>query len=153
MDEASKLLEVQLEKCVWLVKEERLRLGAEELSSRHRDGLRRLVNEMRANCREYALLQGVGRADKRRSALRYSRLFQRAVDEYVASTRLTAPTIEYLDSLERLQESLIEVLKFQQRRKFTVQSAREVPCPCFHEDRKKKTALALVEEVRIGVAV
>ncbi|XP_022660151.1 uncharacterized protein LOC111249933 isoform X2 [Varroa destructor] len=124
-----------------------LRLGAKEISVQHRANLRRLTNEMRANCCEYALLQGAGRADKRRTALRYSRLFQKAVDEYVASTQMTAPIVEYLDALENLQEHLIKVLKFQQQRKYAVQAAQETPCRCFEADKRKKDVLALVQQV------
>lgn len=77
---------------------------------------------------------------------RYSRLFQKAVDEYVASTQMTAPIVEYLDALENLQEHLIKVLKFQQQRKYAVQAAQETPCRCFEADKRKKDVLALVQQ-------
>ncbi|XP_028966893.1 uncharacterized protein LOC100909066 [Galendromus occidentalis] len=143
----NKALERELEKCVWLVKEERLRLGANELSERHRNNIRELVDELQINCREYAKLDGRGSSDRRKTALRYSRLFQKAIDEYVTTTQLTKPTSDYLDALERLQENIVEVLRFQQRKQCAIRNAEPSPCECFAREKKKKEVLALVEEV------
>lgn len=48
----------------------RLRLGANELSDRHRSNIRELVNELQINCREYAKLDGRGDSDRRKTAVR-----------------------------------------------------------------------------------